>query len=73
MPVANERCDVFLLLGDPLTSYGRDGGRNEGRRNQVDSRVYDEVRRSANMIALSYCAELDTVDLGPRIRDLRAF
>ncbi len=35
-----DRDDILAVTGESPTAYGRDVGRNEGRRNHVDSRQY---------------------------------
>ena len=41
--------DIIEITGSPMKAYGRDVGRNEGRRNHVDSYSYSERDGSERM------------------------
>lgn len=52
--------NVREVTGLPMKAYGRDVGRNEGRRNHVDSRQYDEPMDGSKRTRIRFMVE------GPR-------
>jgi hypothetical protein len=55
-----DRDDILAVTGESPTAYGRDVGRNEGRRNHVDSRQYKaEDGSSRTRIRCIYVTYID--------------